>query len=244
MVIDMIHKDRAQEGDPWHLHQGFSVSRQAPQGDEPGVIHAFQRGPRARRALRKSFQNFLPAPGLRMREVRSFKTVRHHCRRDLTRAGRNVKSQLSQRERFRVRFPCELVVRNAFEHPLSRLCFLVELHQKGFCEAHDHSFPCTSDLVFTSLRLGESNEPLSSALFFGCNFFAASAVNPPVDMIPVIINAALAMHAGHIHFPSRSCPAYCGRRLASACLRTPSFMYVQPFTAPSRWSSAISPNAR
>jgi len=39
-----------------------------------------------------------------------------------------------------------------------------------------------------------------SAPFFERSSFAASAVNPPVDITLPIINAALAMHAGHIEF--------------------------------------------
>jgi hypothetical protein len=59
-------------------------------------------------------------------------------------------------------------------------------HQDGIYNSHNFSLP-----------FGSSGESFS-VLFFERSSFAASAVNPPVDITLPIINAALAMHAGHI----------------------------------------------
>src|SRR5207245_2574709 len=90
MVVEMIHEDGAKERDAGDGHQGLSVSRKTPHGDEARVVHLRQRFRRAYETLRKRIQNFLSIPGLWLRKAGSFEGVRHRCRSDASWHRSNV----------------------------------------------------------------------------------------------------------------------------------------------------------
>jgi hypothetical protein len=108
-----------------------------------------------------------------------------------------VQRQLAQGKGFRVRFPGEFVVRNSIEDSLRRLCFLIKLHQDGFCKIHNCSLRVCE--VWYSDFCGCGNRRCRNliATFFGKTFLTMKAVSPPVEATLPPIRTAAAMHAGH-----------------------------------------------